>query len=76
MGAVRSAHDQAAGAPDDREPPSDAAGLCWRCAHHRAIKTARSTFVMCQALPVKYPRQPVWICPAFQPLPRSPVEPG
>jgi hypothetical protein len=33
--------------------------LCWRCAHHREIGGARSVFVMCEALPVKYPRQPV-----------------
>ncbi|HZL21403.1 MAG TPA: hypothetical protein VFG23_26955 [Polyangia bacterium] len=59
----------------ERERPADADGLCWHCAHHRRIKTARSTFVMCQALPVKYPRQPVWACPAFQPLPPRPVEP-
>jgi hypothetical protein len=74
--AVNSADDPADVAGDDHERPPEAAGLCWRCAHHRAIKTARSTFVMCQALPVKYPRQPVWTCPAFQPLPPSPVEPG
>lgn len=39
--------------------------LCWRCVHHRAVEAARSSFVMCNALPVKYPRQPVSGCPAF-----------
>jgi hypothetical protein len=44
-----------------------AESLCWRCAHHRAVKAARSSFVMCNALPLKYPRQPVSDCPAFSP---------
>ena len=44
--------------------------LCWRCAHHRAIQAARSTFLMCSALPVKYPRQPVTACSAFRPAPQ------
>ena len=56
--------------PDrDRPPSSDelpfADSLCWRCAHHRIVSTARSVFLMCTALPVKYPRQPVRTCPAF-----------
>jgi hypothetical protein len=54
--------------PDDDEEPARRPypeSLCWRCAHHRAIKTARYSFVMCNALPVKYPRQPVSSCPAF-----------
>ena len=41
--------------------------LCWRCAHHLRISGARSDFLMCTALPIKYPRQPVDACPAFQP---------
>jgi hypothetical protein len=41
--------------------------MCWRCANHRAITTARSVFVMCTALPVKYPRQPIVACPSFRP---------
>jgi hypothetical protein len=40
--------------------------LCWRCAEHRVVRSARSVFVMCQALPVKYPRQPVTACPGFR----------
>jgi hypothetical protein len=40
--------------------------LCWRCTNHRPIRAARSTFVMCAALAVKYPRQPVLTCPGFQ----------
>jgi hypothetical protein len=39
--------------------------LCWRCLKHREVRAARSTFVMCTALPVKYPRQPVLTCVAF-----------
>ena len=42
-----------------------AESLCWRCAHHRTIKTARSSFVMCNVLPSKYPRQPISSCAAF-----------
>ena len=64
--------------PNTDEPPSHgedddsgrrpyARSLCWRCAHHRAVKAARSSFVMCTALPVKYPRQPVASCAAFSP---------
>jgi hypothetical protein len=40
--------------------------LCWRCANHREIKAARSTFLMCSALTTKYPRQPVATCSAFR----------
>ena len=29
--------------------------ICWRCEHRREIRAARSSFVMCRALPVKYP---------------------
>ncbi|HVY37060.1 MAG TPA: hypothetical protein VHM31_03975 [Polyangia bacterium] len=50
--------------PDDRPFPGS---LCWRCAHHRAIATPRSTFLMCTALPVKYPPQPVLACGTFRP---------
>jgi hypothetical protein len=57
--------------PRDRPPPEKAGrpfaeSLCWRCRHHREIPGARSTFVMCAALPVKYPRQPVRACSAFR----------
>jgi hypothetical protein len=57
--------------PEQKDPPPEttdrpfAESLCWRCAHHREIKAARSTFVMCTALSVKYPRQPVRSCAAF-----------
>jgi hypothetical protein len=57
--------------PERKDPPADkpdrpfGESLCWRCVHHREIKAARSTFVMCTALPVKYPRQPVTACVAF-----------
>jgi hypothetical protein len=60
-------------ASDDGQRPTDAQetlpfadSLCWRCANHRAIRAARSVFVMCSALPVKYPRQPVITCASFQ----------
>jgi len=44
-----------------------AESLCWRCVNHRALQGARSVFLMCQALPLRYPRQPVAACPAFRP---------
>jgi hypothetical protein len=55
-------------APEDasRPPKPFAESLCWQCEAHRAIEGARSTFLMCTALPVKYPPQPVRACPAFR----------
>jgi hypothetical protein len=41
--------------------------LCHRCAARRLIQGRSSTFIMCTALPEKYPRQPVRFCPAFVP---------
>jgi len=43
-----------------------AESICWTCANHREIGAARSTFILCAALAVKYPRQPVATCPAYQ----------
>jgi len=60
-------------AADDSPPKEDpgdrpfADSLCWRCANHRTVRGARSVFLMCEALPVRYPRQPVVTCPVFQP---------
>ena len=51
--------------PSTDAPRPYAESLCWRCAHHRTIKTARSSFLMCNVLPSKYPRQPVSSCAAF-----------
>jgi hypothetical protein len=61
------------GSNDDRRPPAETQArpfpdsLCWRCENHREIRAARSSFVMCSALPVKYPRQPVVACATFAP---------
>ncbi len=62
-------------APKDDQNPDGTSGerpfpesLCWRCAGHRVVQAARSVFVKCETLPVKYPRQPVATCPAFRPL--------
>ena len=52
---------------DEPRDPAFADSLCWRCVNHRAVRGARSIFLMCEALPVKYPRQPVVTCPAFRP---------
>jgi hypothetical protein len=44
--------------------------LCHRCdAPPRYVRTARSVFILCPRLAVKYPAQPVLSCPAFHPLP-------
>jgi hypothetical protein len=54
--------------PDARAPDTvaESDSLCWRCVHHRPIKAPRSTFVLCTALPVKYPRQPMPTCGTFR----------
>ena len=39
--------------------------MCHRCAAQKVVRGANSVFLMCTALPVKYPRQPVTSCPAF-----------
>jgi hypothetical protein len=41
--------------------------LCHRCAACRPIHGRATTFLMCTALPEKYPRQPVLACAAFRP---------
>ena len=41
--------------------------LCHRCVAVKVVKGAHSIFLMCTALPEKYPRQPVRQCPAFKP---------
>gem|GEM_PF-3485966 len=40
--------------------------LCHLCIHHHRVEAARSVFLMCRKLPIKYPPQPVLQCPAFQ----------
>jgi hypothetical protein len=40
--------------------------ICHRCANSRTITTKTSKFLMCTALPTKYPRQPILQCPAFE----------
>jgi hypothetical protein len=48
-------------------PPPFPESLCHRCAACRHVRGRHSTFVLCTALPEKYPRQPVLACPAFTP---------
>jgi len=58
---------------DERRPRPFPDSLCHRCAHRRYVETARSTFILCTALPDeaggKYPRQPVARCAWFGPAP-------
>jgi hypothetical protein len=57
-----------------KDPPAPAAptpypeSLCHACAARRYVPARASTFLMCTALDVKYPRQPVRACVAFRPL--------
>ena len=42
--------------------------LCHRCAAPpKYVRTARSVFIQCALLEVKYPRQPVTTCEMFRP---------
>ena len=49
------------------EPPPFEESLCHRCAACRYVKTKRSLFILCNALPNKYPAQPVLACAAYSP---------
>jgi hypothetical protein len=49
---------------DERPYPQS---LCHRCTALKRVRGAKSTFLMCTALPDKYPRQPVVSCPSFSP---------
>lgn len=40
--------------------------LCHRCGACRYVEGKASVFVLCTALPVKYPPQPVLRCAAFR----------
>lgn len=40
--------------------------LCLRCTAHRLVRGRASTFLLCTALPRKYPPQPVLRCEAFE----------
>jgi hypothetical protein len=62
--------DDPPGAPPEPPGPAPSAAaaphagsLCLDCQFHRLVASKTSTFVMCSALPVKYPRQPVRVCP-------------
>ena len=49
--------------PDEQPFPES---ICHRCEALKKVKGANSVFLMCTALPDKYPRQPVSECPAFR----------
>ena len=51
----------------DAEPRPFPDSLCHRCRHLRVVESARSSFLLCRKLDVKYPRQPVRACDAFEP---------
>jgi hypothetical protein len=53
--------------PSSDPPPAHPESLCQACAARRAVRTKSALFVLCTALPVKYPRQPVATCPQFRP---------
>jgi uncharacterized protein (TIGR00290 family) len=56
--------DEDAAATANPSPWRDS--LCPRCSAGRRIDGRNSTFLMCTALPDKYPRQPVLACIAFR----------
>jgi hypothetical protein len=59
--------------PSRPEPAQLPVGsLCDRCDSCRRVSGRHSTFLMCTALPEKYPRQPVLDCVAF----RAPTDPS
>ncbi len=35
--------------------------------HLQLVRSKTSTFLLCRALAVKYPRQPVLVCASFEP---------
>lgn len=45
---------------------------CHGCAHLKLVEGKTTVFLLCQALPVKYPRQPVRGCAGFAPRLASP----
>ena len=51
---------------DEEERPFPES-LCHRCAASRYVPGKTSVFIMCTALPVRYPPQPVRECPAYRP---------
>ena len=64
---TQSGDDGAASDGSDRTAFPDS--LCHTCASHRYVDTKTSRFVLCAALPVKYPRQPITSCPAYRRTP-------
>jgi|HubBroStandDraft_1064217.scaffolds.fasta_scaffold00577_8 hypothetical protein len=46
--------------------------LCERCDFCRQVRGRASTFLMCTALPDKYPSQPVLRCAAFRAASKPP----
>ena len=64
--AVASEADETAGKHSDPPYPES---LCHRCAARRYVKGRVTVFVMCTALPEKYPAQQVVRCEAFRPEP-------
>ena len=49
--------------------------ICHRCQALKTVKGAHSVFLMCTALPVKYPAQPVVKCQAFVPVANQQLKP-
>lgn len=63
-----SARESSSGSSRDLlDQPPFAGSLCRSCAHHRVVRSPRSVFILCTALPDKYPRQPMTSCPTHRP---------
>lgn len=50
-----------------RADPPYPDSLCHRCAASRLVRGRATSFVLCTALPEKYPPQPVRACREFRP---------
>jgi hypothetical protein len=57
------------GAPSSPPAPPYVGSLCLVCRHHRPVHTKTSTFILCTALPDKYPRQPMVTCLVYERAP-------
>ena len=53
------------------EPPPFPESICHGCVSLKTVRGANSVFLMCTALPQKYPPQPVRECRAFRLEPTS-----
>ena len=66
---VKGKEDEHPGRRGSPEVPPYPNSLCHRCAARRYVKGRVTLFVLCTAMPEKYPPQPVIRCESFRPIP-------